>query len=288
MNKKLSNALWRIYNRPNRPVPFSFGGNLPWDDLDFGRRMLTYHLSETENAASRIPEQRTRQIDWLWQKLSLREGGHLFDVTCGPGLYATEFAQRGLSVHGVDFAPVAIEHAEKLAAQHQLADKCTFACHDVRTLPPAADPYDAAILIYGQLAVMTSEEAQAVLNMISASLKPGAKLCLELLNPEHVDRKDSTWWFTDDGRLWGDAPYLHLGERIWYEDELISAERFQILHLDTGHLDEIILCDQVYQPETISNMLQTAGFTAPTIYPAWDNIGLYDEQEWLVYIATKV
>ena len=287
MNKRLSDALWRIYNRPNRPIPFSYGGNLPWDDLDFGRRMLAYHLSDTENAASRIPEQRTRQIDWLWQKLDLQQGHHLFDITCGPGLYAADFAQRGLTVTGVDFAPVAIEHAEQLAAEAAVADRCSFHIQDVRTMSPTPELHDAAILIYGQLSVMTSEEAQHVLNMVAASLKPGAKLCLELLNPAHVDREDSTWWFTDDGRLWGDAPYLHLGERIWYEDELISAERYQILHLDNGQLDEIILCDQTYYPETITAMLQTAGFTNTTIYPAWDNIGLYDEKEWLVYIATK-
>ena len=107
------------------------------------------------------------------------------------------------------------------------------------------------------------------------------------MNPEHVDKKNSTWWFTDDGRLWGDAPYLHLGERIWYEEERLSLERFQIVHLESGKLDEIVLCDQTYTSDEVAQMLKTAGFSDVDVYSEWDKIGLYDEAEWLIYVAKK-
>ena len=285
MKVDLSKALWRIYNRPNTPIPFSYGGNLPWDDVEFGKRMLRYHLSESDNAASRIADQRKLQIDWMWSKLGLQAEQHLLDVTCGPGLYSAEFAQRGLTVTGVDFSPVSIEHAQQLAAQNDVTKQCHFILQDVRDMQVQDNTFDAAILIYGQLAVMTSEEAQTVLNRTYAALKPNGRLCLELLNPAHVDKKNSTWWFTDDARLWGETPYLHLGERIWYEDEQLSLERFQTLHLETGELDEVILCDQTYTPERLTEMLKIAGFSKISTYFAWDNIGLYDQKEWIVYVA---
>ena len=48
------NALWRLYNRPNQPTPWAYGGNLPWDDPAFSERMLREHLDQTHGAASRV------------------------------------------------------------------------------------------------------------------------------------------------------------------------------------------------------------------------------------------
>jgi hypothetical protein len=33
--------------------------------------------------------------------------------------------------------------------------------------------------------------------------------------------------------LWGETPYLHLGERFWNAETRCSTESFQILHLET-------------------------------------------------------
>ena len=151
---------------------------------------------------------------------------------------------------------------------------------------PAAG-FDAALFIYGQLAVFKREEAQAMLANIAQALKPGGKLCVELLNQDKVDKKHSTWWFTDDKGLWGKQPFLHLGERYWDETEEVSTERFYTLHPETGQLDEVILCDQSYAVETMVSMMKKAGFGAVAAYPEWDKLPLYDANEWAVYIAEK-
>lgn len=284
---KLSRALWRIYRRPERPIPWRNGGNLPWDDPAFSARMLREHLDESHGAASRQTAERAQQIEWLWSRLGLHAGAALLDVTCGPGLYAVAFAKRDVQVTGVDFGPASINYAQKLALRKHVAEQCTFLQQDVRQMDVDDETYDAALLIYGQLAVMTRDEAQDVLARTAAALRPGGKLCVELLNPEKVDRENGRWWYTDDTGLWGDAPYLHLGERFWMDEAATSVERFYILHLESGNLDEITLCDQVYRPAEMVDMMQAAGFTAVDVVPAWDGLSLYDADEWIVYIATK-
>lgn len=286
-NHKLTRALWRIYQRPERPLPWASGGNLPWDDPDFSRRMLREHLDESHGAATRQTPERARQLDWLWAHLGLQPGQRLLDVTCGPGLYAVPLAQRGCRVTGIDFAPASLAHARQLAAETAVADRCTFIQQDVRQMDQAGQNFDAALLLYGQLAVFTRDEARALLAQVAAALRPGARLCVELLNQERVDKKNSRWWYTDDAGLWGDAPYLHLGERLWYADEALSLERFFILHLETGDMDEVLLCDQTYAADEMVNLMRAAGFAQVDVYPAWDGLPLYDAAEWIVYVATR-
>lgn len=284
----LSHALWRIYNRAARPYPWQLhDGNLPWDDPAFSARMLREHLDESHGAASRQAAERAQQVEWLWDNLGLQQGSRLLDITCGPGLYAVEFARRGCHVTGIDFGPAAIAYAQELAAAQGMADRCTFIEQDVRQMTLDGAGFDAALLLYGQLAVMPRTDAQDVLTRAAQALRPGGRLCVELLNPEKVDKKESNWWFTDDAGLWGDAPFLHLGERFWLEEEQVSVERFHILHLETGEIDVVELCDQVYRPDEVARMLRAAGFTAVTTHPAWDNLPLYDAAEWMVYTAVR-
>lgn len=283
----LHQALWRIYRRAARPLPWAQGGNLPWDDPEFSARMLREHLDESHGAASRQLPERQAQLDWLWQKLKLQPGQRVLDVTCGPGLYAVELARRGCLVTGVDFSPAAIAYAQELAQAQGVNGRCTFVQQDVRQMNLAGQEFDAALLLYGQLAVFSRSDARALLAQIAQAMRHGGQLVVELLDQDKVDKKESRWWYTDETGLWGDAPYLHLGERFWYAEERLSLERFLILHLETGQLDEIQLCDQTYAVPEMLALMQEVGFSHATPYLAWDALPLYDADEWVVYVAER-
>ncbi len=285
--KSLFENFGKIYQRADKPRPSMYKRDLPWNGPAFSERILSEHLDESHGAASRVTSERGIQLDWLWQKLALFKNAHLFDVTCGPGLYAIKFAKRGCRVIGVDFNAAAIAYAKDLALSERVASKCTFIEQDVRQLNYDGENFDAAILLYGQLDSFARQEAETLLQQIAYALKPGGKLCIEILNQAEVDKTDSTWWFTDDQGLWADDPFLHLGERFWYEDEQMSVERYYIVHLETGEMDEVFMCTQTYSVEDITEMMQAAGFSSVQAYPAWDGLPLYDATEWMVYVAEK-
>ena len=190
--RQLTDALWRIYRRPERPELWPQGGNLPWNEPAFSARMLREHLDESHGAASRQTPVRAVQLDWLWAKLALQPGANVLDFTCGPGLYAVPLAERGCLVQGIDFGPASIAYARAGSGGAGRGPTCTFIEQDVRqsVLPPGA--YDAALFLYGQLAVFRREVAVALLAKLAAALKPGGRLCLELLNQERVDKKPAT------------------------------------------------------------------------------------------------
>lgn len=280
-------ALWHIYRRPDPPPLWQGDGNLPWNEPAFSARMLREHLDESHGAASRQAAERAAQLVWLWTQLQLAPGSRVLDLTCGPGLYAVPLAQRGCLVMGVDFGPASIAYARRLAEQEGVSERATFVEADVRDFEPEPATYDAALFLYGQLAVFPREQAAALLAKAARALRPGGRLVVELLNEERVDKADSSWWYTDDAGLWGDAPYLHLGERRWDAAERASIERFLILHLATGALDEVILCDQTYAAEEMVGIMREAGFSSVAPYPDWAGLPLYDAGEWVVYVAER-
>ena len=285
--ERLYHALWRIYRRPQPPPLPQVAANFPWDDPAFSQRMLREHLDQSHAAASRRREEILRQVDWLWRKLSLREGSRVLDLTCGPGLYAVELARRGCLVHGVDFGPAAIRYARQQAADVGVAGRCTFELGDVRAVPLSPDAFDAALFLYGQLAVFTPDEAADLLRRCANALRADGRLAVELLDYDRLDKTDSAWWFTDDSGLWGDFPFLHLGERHWFPAANLSLEQFHILNLATGELQEYALSDQAYPIPAMLATLRAAGLGRVQAHPGWDGLDLYDAPEWVVYLAEK-
>lgn len=278
---RLAAALRAIYERPQPPTPWVHGGNLPWDDPAFSERMLAEHLDQSHGAASRrLPEIRAQvQVMMAW--LDLHPGDRLLDVTCGPGLYAAEFARAGVHVTGVDFSPASIRYARA----HCAGLPCEFVQADVRTLDYAGAAFDAAIYLYGQFTVLTPAESRAMLGRIHVALRPRGRLLLEILDDAHFDKADGNWWYTDRGGLWGDFPFLHLGERRWDAEQHAAIERFYIINLDTGEMQVYGLSDQAYPVEAVTAMLAEAGFGGTTVHPAWDRLALNDAPEWVVYVA---
>jgi SAM-dependent methyltransferase len=283
VDSRLAADLQKIYRRELPPEPWQHGGNLPWDDPEFSERMLAEHLDQTHGAASRPLLEIRAQVERMAKWLGLAPGNRLLDVTCGPGLYAAEFAHRGVAVAGIDFSPASIRYART----HCLGLSCEFTLGDVRQMDFTGRDYDAAIYLYGQFAVLPPDSAQDVLRRIHDALRPGGRILLEILDEAHYDQEDGNWWYTDQGGLWGDFPFLHLGERAWYSDQQVSVERYHILNLETGEMRVYTLSDQMYAVAGMSTLLAAAGFANIQTYPAWDGLPLKDAEEWMVYVAER-
>ena len=147
--------------------------------------------------------------------------------------------------------------------------------------------YDAALFLYGQLAVFTRLQARELLAAAAAALRPGGRLAIELLDFTRIDKSDSTWWFTDHTGLWGDQPFLSLGERRWDAAQRASIDRFHIIDLETGRLQTIGLSDNGWETAEMLALLRQCSFSQATAFAAWDGLNLYDAEEWMAYVAER-
>ena len=111
------NELLRLQEKPE---PFTPGNSSLWTDPYIAKQMLKAHLDPTLDAASRPPQMIDKTVDWVIQLLDLRLGDCILDLGCGPGLYASRMAQRGLKITGVDYSQNSISYAIKKAQEEGL------------------------------------------------------------------------------------------------------------------------------------------------------------------------
>src|SRR4030042_1920824 len=93
------------------PAPFTPGEPLFWDDPHISSQMLAFHLDPGIDAASRSPQTIDRSVVWITATLGLQPGDAVLDLGCGPGLYASRLAGRGVRLPGGDYSRPSIAYA---------------------------------------------------------------------------------------------------------------------------------------------------------------------------------
>ena len=112
--------LEQIIQLQSKPEPFTPGEPLFWDDPYISQQMLSAHINPNNDLASRRPEKIERSVNWLISQMNLYQNSKLLDLGCGPGLYAAQFAKKGIQVTGVDYSRRSIDYARQVAQEENL------------------------------------------------------------------------------------------------------------------------------------------------------------------------
>jgi SAM-dependent methyltransferase len=259
----------QILRRTLPPEPWTEGDNIPWNRPDFSKRMLREHLSQAHDAASRRLSTVEHHVGWIHRDLLKERPSRVFDVACGPGLYANRLARRGHDVTGIDYSPASIRYATEEARNNALPAR--FIEADIRTAD-FGGPYDLAMLISGEVNVFQPEIALDILRRMCASLDSGGSLLLEGSSAEAVKRKaarDNRWYTVDEG-LWLDRPHLVLEEAFWDEPTRTATVRYFVVDLKSASTEQCTVTYQAYDEGAYRELLTAAGFTRPELVEAVD------------------
>jgi SAM-dependent methyltransferase len=109
--------------------------------------------------------------EFLVAEVTELPAGRALDVACGEGRNAIWLAEQGWDVTGVDFSPVAIDKARRLAETRGVT--VTWLLADVETDIPQLAAFDLVAVFYLQLA---SQSRRTAFGAAAAAVAPGGTL----------------------------------------------------------------------------------------------------------------
>lgn len=281
-DRALDLALLMHLQRP--PEPFAPGSPRFWDDPHISAQLLATHLDPTIAAASRPPDEIARSVAWISDLLRLEAGGAVLDLGCGPGLYAVQFAVRGLRVTGIDYARRSIDYAAQYARDHQL--EIAYRYEDYLTLDER-QRYDVALLIYGDYCVLPPARRHNLLRAIHRALRPGGHFVLDVSTRLHRQRHGlRNGWYALDKGFWRPGPHLVLEQGFDYPDLSLYLDQYLVVEPDGG-------CTvyrnwfQDYTAEQISAELAADGFTIRSLWNDLAGTPLSTAGEWIGVVAQR-
>ncbi|MEQ1977614.1 class I SAM-dependent methyltransferase [Xenorhabdus sp. SGI240] len=196
---------------------------MDFGDRAFSQRMLKEHLNQGSEFASRTISEIDRQVSFLFDQY-LTQGDKLLDLGCGPGLYTTRFAEKGVTTLGVDVSPAAIEYAKEHATSAETYQQIDLDKFD------SNEQFDLVLLLFG--IANNLERLETLLRKLKRNLKSGAKLVFELMDLEFMkslEQGNGTWVFHPEGGLLSEQPHYQLCRRIWLEDQKTLIDRNMVI-----------------------------------------------------------
>lgn len=277
MSFHLQQGLQRLASRQPRPRPFVDVGSLPWDDRDFSRHFL--------RTATRSHRYTRRELAFLQRCGVLLPGRHILDLACGGGRHSLAMARQGAIVTGLDIGPAAVESARRRVAR--LDVQAQFVLGDVRQLAYDAE-FDAVTFLFGCFTEMPRREAEASLEGISRSLRPGGLFVLDIYAPRFFADLDGVqeWWVSPDF-IAGRFPQLVLTEYFYYRRDRTYVRRDFICDGRSGTFHTFGVSGQTYTLAELNRMTEAAGLLPMAIYSDWDGTTATADSTLYILLASK-
>jgi len=229
---------------------------LPWYEDDRLWAGLEAHLFDEERKKAAIEE-----VDQVLKLLRLGKGSEVLDLCCGPGRHSLELARRGFKVTGVDRTERYLEKARLEAASQGLTVK--FVRDDMRTFRRCA-AFDGAINLFTSFGYFEDpEDDRLVLRNLLESLRPGARLVLDMVGKENIGRTftPKDWVEYPDGSFF-------LAERRVLPGWTMIRNRWIILR--GGEKAEFDFSHRIFSAAELEALLKQEGFTVEGIFGGLD------------------
>ena len=281
----MDNILSQLIKLQQRPIPFTPGEPLFWNDPHISAQMLKAHLDPKIEAASRTPETIDRSVQWILDTIALKADDKVLDLGCGPGLYASRFAHAGLQVTGVDYSRSSIEYARRYASENSL--NIHYRYQNYLELDDD-NLYDAAFLIYGDFCPLDPLQRSTLLKNVRRALKPNGRFVFDVTTREHRKKHgNKNNWYAVDGGFWKPGRQLVLEDGFDYPEQSIWLDQYTVIEGD-GKISVYRNWFQDYTPEMITEELAQGGFFVESLWGDLTGMPYLPDGEWIGIIAGKL
>ncbi len=262
-----------------RPIPFSrYTTKELWTRPHLATQMLSCHLNQETNLASRQFGSIDTAVDWIDSQVGFR-GKTVCDLGCGPGLYTQRFASIGAKVTGVDFSENSLEYAK---AQDSQNVRYIHADYLLGSLP---DGFDVVTLIYCDFCVLSPSQRDALLRRIKIMLNPQGTLVMDIAGIASLESKEECIEIEErlmDG-FWAEGDYVGIRRSYVYTEENLSLDHYLIVEPNDSW--QIYNWFQHFTLNAIKTELEAAGFLLDTVAGDLSGEPLKAESEFIGIVA---
>ena len=195
------------------------------------------------------PRMTQAEAAFVEDSLGLEVGAQILDLGCGYGRHAMELAARGYHVVALDLALPLLHRGADEAKRRGLS--IHFVHQDMRELAFDAQ-FDGAYCLFSTFGYFDDETNQALARQLSAVLRPGARVAIEVLNRDYLisDLPTRVWWE-------GDGCVVLEEVSFDYEKSRIVSNRSVVF--DDGRQLEYQISVRAYALHEFDQLLTQAG-----------------------------
>ena len=272
-----------LHDISRRPEPFSRYTTLElWTRPHLARQMLSFHLNQETELASRRFETIDQIVSWIDSQLGL-SGKRICDLGCGPGLYTQRFSTRGADVTGVDFSTHSLEYARRKAEEDKQSIRYLMADYLSDDLPAG---FDIVTLIYTDFSVLSPTQRAKLLGRIRKMLNPGGHLVLDVAGMGSFAPKEECTHIEDklmDG-FWAEGDYVGIQRSFVYPQQNLSLDRYVIV--EPHETWQIFNWFQYFTAQGLQQELNAAGFSVEQMSGGLTGEPLQAEGDFIAVIAS--
>ncbi len=233
-----------------------------WTDKHIANNMLSAHLDQSNDVASRNGETIDKTVDWINREI--RQNSKIIDLGCGPGLYAQRLSSLGHFVTGIDISKNSIKYAKKTAKNKNLPIKYSVGNYLKKGV---METTDVALCIYCDFGALIPEEQDIFLKNVHDSLDSEGILFFDVFTEKFSNTKqeERNWYITTTEDFWNKKPHYILSESVHFKDNNCWGSRTIIIDKKSGKENEFITWDQYYTESEITEKLSNNGFKVEKI-----------------------
>jgi 2-polyprenyl-3-methyl-5-hydroxy-6-metoxy-1,4-benzoquinol methylase len=248
----------------SRPRPFEFytASDL-WTDDYTSQQMLSLHLNDHIDAASRNTAFIDRSVAWLASHFNIGEGKQIADFGCGPGLYATRLARRGACVTGIDFSKRSIEYGQEVALREGLP--IAFLHQNYLEFTTEAR-FDLILMIMCDFCALSPVQRRTMLQKFHALLKPSGSVLFDVYSlVAFRERKEAAVYEANmlDG-FWSPERYYGFLNTFKYDEDKVILDKYTLVEATRARTVYNWL--QHFSPESLERELVECGFAVESLY----------------------
>jgi len=254
-------ALERINECPE-PFQFYTASEL-WTADHTSAQMLSFHLNEAIDVASRNPEFINRSVAWISSRFKVGKDTKIADFGCGPGLYTMRLAKLGADVTGIDFSDGSIEYAKAMAAREQLSIrylKQNYLDFDTE------DRFDLVLMIMCDFCALSLPQRKGILRKFHRILKPGGSVLLDVYSLSAFEQREELASYEANllNGFWSQDKYYGFLNVFKYDRERVVLDKYTIVEAKCTRTLYNWL--QYFSPEELEKEFMEAGFSVEGLY----------------------